>query len=97
MQGKITTFTTVLLIRVDQDNDGAALNEDHVDGKDDDADGLTDEDWLGRQLRTRNQVHPRPDRDERRHRRRFKRIHGDHHPSLLLGTHSLPVGPLHRL
>ena len=23
------------------------LNEDHVDGKDDDADGLVDEDWLG--------------------------------------------------
>jgi len=31
---------------VDQDGD-LRLNEDHVDGKDDDADGLTDEDWLG--------------------------------------------------
>ena len=39
----------------DTDNDGdcvgpptpLCLNEDHVDGKDDDADGLIDEDWLG--------------------------------------------------
>ena len=31
---------------VDQDGD-LRLNEDHVDGKDDDADGLVDEDWLG--------------------------------------------------
>ena len=39
----------------DKDNDGdcvgpptpLCLNEDHVDGKDDDADGLIDEDWLG--------------------------------------------------
>ena len=31
---------------VDQDGD-LRLNEDHVDGKDDDADGLIDEDWAG--------------------------------------------------
>jgi hypothetical protein len=46
MQGKITMCTTVRSTTPINDGDGQ-VNEDHVDGKDDDADGVTDEDWWG--------------------------------------------------
>ena len=80
----------------DRDNDGdGQINEDHVDGKDDDADGVTDEDWWGGNSEPETKfiqdlTEMNDDTGDG-----CKRVQGHPDPPLLLGTHSLPVGPLH--